>query len=59
MLGAGSADGEELSCQSDEYIAGEHEGVTLVMSNKFADYLIVVLDGAPYFRASKVTRLEG
>jgi len=59
VLGAVSEDGEEFYCQSDEYITAEHaRKFILALSNEFDEDLIVVLDGAPYFRASKVTELE-
>ena len=59
ILGAVSEDGEEFYCQSDEYITAEHaREFILALSNEFDEDLIVVLDGAPYFRASKVTELE-
>ena len=59
VLGAVSEDGEEFYCQSDEYITSEHaRQFILALSKEFDEDLIVVLDGAPYFRASKVTELE-
>jgi transposase len=59
VLGAVSEDGEEFYCQSDEYITGEHaRKFILALSNEFDEDLIVVLDGAPYFRSSTVTELE-
>lgn len=58
MLGAVSEEGEEFYCQSDEYITAEHaRKFILALSNEFDEDLIVVLDGAPYFRSSKVTDL--
>jgi transposase len=59
VLGALSEDGEEFYCQSDEYITAEHaRKFILALSNEFDEDLLVVLDGAPYFRARKVTELE-
>lgn len=58
MFGAVSEDGEEFYCQLDEYITGEHaRKFILALSNEFDDYLIIVLDGTPYFRSSSVTEL--
>lgn len=58
MLGAVSEDGAEFDGQSDEYITAEHaRKFILALSKEFDEDLLVVLDGAPYFRASKVTDL--
>ncbi len=42
----------------EEYVTGEHaKHFILALCHEFEDDLIVVLDGAPYFRASAVTDL--
>ena len=58
VLGAVTENGDEFYCQCDEYITGEHaKKFILALSNEFDGDLIVVLDGAPYFQAAKVTDL--
>ena len=58
VLGAITEDGERFFSRCTEYITAEHaKHFILALCEEFRDDLIVVLDGAPYFRASAVTDL--
>ena len=58
LLGAITENGDRFFSRFDEYVTGDHaKHFILVLCEEFDDDLIVVLDGAPYFRASVVTDL--
>lgn len=58
MLGAVTEDGESFFLRFEEYVTGAHaKHFILALCEEFRDDLIVVLDGASYFRASAVTEL--
>lgn len=58
LLGAVTEDGDRFFSRFTEYITGEHaKHFILALCEEFEGNLIVVLDGAPYFRASVVTDL--
>jgi transposase len=58
VLGAITEDGDRFFSRVEEYITAEHaKHFILALCEEFQKDLIVVLDGAPYFRASAVTDL--
>jgi hypothetical protein len=58
VLGAITEDGDWFVSRFDEYVTAEHaKHVIPALCEQFQKDLIVVLDGAPYFRASAVTDL--
>jgi transposase len=58
VLGAITEDGDRFFSQFDKYVTAEHaKHVILALCEESQENLIVVLDGAPYFRASAVTDL--
>ena len=58
LLGAITEDGDRFFSRFDEYVTAEHaKHFILALCEEFQEDLIVVLDGAPYFRASAVTDL--
>jgi transposase len=58
LLGAVTEDGESFFARFPEYVTAEHaKHIILVVYKEFVDKLIVVLDGASYFRASAITVL--
>jgi transposase len=58
VLGAITEDGDRFFSRFEEYVTAEHaKHFILALCEKFQEHLIVVLDGAPYFRASAVTDL--
>ncbi len=57
-MGAITVLGERFFSRFEEYVTAEHaKYFILAFCNEFEDNLIIVLDGAPYFRASAVTDL--
>jgi transposase len=58
LLGAVTEDDESFFSRFPEYVTAEHaKYFILALYEEFKDDLIVVLDGASYFRASAVTDL--
>ncbi len=58
MLGAITEDGNRFFSRFEEYVTAKHaKHFILALCEEFQEDLIVVLDGAPYFRASAVTDL--
>ena len=58
MLGSVTEDGRSFFSRFSEYVTGEHaKHFILALYEEFDDDLIIVLDGASYFRASVVTDL--
>jgi transposase len=58
VLGAITEDGDRFFSRLEEYVTAEHaKHFVLALCEEFQKDLIVVLDGAPYFRASAVTDL--
>lgn len=58
MLGAVTDAGETFFSRFQEYVTADHaKHFILALCEEFEDDLVVVLDGAPYFRASTVTDL--
>ena len=58
LLGAVTEDGRSFFSRFPEYVTGEHaKHFILALYEEFEDDLIIVLDGASYFRASVVTDL--
>ena len=58
LLGAITEDGDRFFSRFEEYVTAEHaKHFILALCEEFQEDLIVVLDGAPYFRASVVTDL--
>jgi transposase len=58
VLGAITEDGDRFFSRFEEYVTAEHaKHFILALCEEFQGDLIVVLDGAPYFRASAVTDL--
>lgn len=58
LLGAVTEDGGSFFARFPEYVTAEHaKHFILALYEEFEDDLIVVLDGASYFRASAVTDL--
>ena len=58
LLGAITEDGDRFFSRFEEYVTAEHaKHFILALCKEFQENLIVVLDGAPYFRASAVTDL--
>jgi transposase len=58
LLGAITEDGNRFFSRFEEYVTAEHaKHFILALCEEFQEDLIVVLDGAPYFRASAVTDL--
>jgi transposase len=58
LLGAVTEDGDQFFSRFTEYVTAEHaRHFILALCEEFQGDLIVVLDGAPYFRASAVTDL--
>jgi len=58
LLGAVTADGETFFSRFQEYVTTDHaRHFILALCKEFEDDLVVVLDGAPYFRASAVADL--
>lgn len=58
MLGAITADGECFFSRFQEYVTAEHaKYFILALCEEFRGDMVVVLDGASYFRASAVTEL--
>lgn len=58
LLGAITEDGNRFFVRFQEYVTADHaKHFILALCEKFQENLIVVLDGAPYFRASVVTDL--
>jgi transposase len=58
LLGAVTDDGDQFFSRFTEYVTAEHaKHFILALCDEFQGDLIVVLDGAPYFRASAVTDL--
>ena len=56
VLGAITEDGDRFFSRFEEYVTAEHaKHFILALCEEFQENLIVVLDGAPYFRASAVT----
>jgi len=59
LLGAITEDGRRFFSRFTEYVTAEHaKHSILALCEEFQDDLIVVLDGASYFRASVVTDLQ-
>lgn len=58
LLGAVTDDGRSFFSRFSEYVTADHaKHFILALYHEFEDDLIVVLDGASYFRASTVTDL--
>ena len=58
MLGAITGNGDRFFSRFEEYVTAEHaKYFILALCEEFQGDLIVVLDSAPYFRASAVTDL--
>jgi transposase len=58
VLGAITENGDRFFSRFEEYVTAEHaKHFILALCEEFQGDLIVVLDGAPYFRASAVTDL--
>jgi hypothetical protein len=58
VLGAITEDGDRFVSRFDEYVTAEHaKHFILALCEAFQENLIVVPNGAPYFRASAVTDL--
>jgi len=58
LLGAVTENGDQFFSRFTEYVTAEHaKRFILALCEEFQGDLIVVLDGAPYFRASAVTDL--
>jgi transposase len=58
LLGAVTEDGRSFFSRFSEYVTAEHaKHFILALYKEFEDNLIVVLDGASYFRAAAVTEL--
>ena len=58
LLGAVTDDGRSFFSRFSEYVTADHaKHFILALYKVFEDNLIVVLDGASYFRASTVTHL--
>jgi transposase len=58
LLGTVTGDGESFFSRFPEYVTAKHaKHIILALCKKFGIYLIVILDGASYFRASAVTDL--
>ena len=58
LLGAVTEDGRTFFSRFSEYVTAEHaKHFILALCNEFKDDLIVVLDGASYFRAAEVRAL--
>jgi len=58
LLGAITEDGDRFFSRFEEYVTAAHaKHFILALCKEFEDDLIIVLDGAPYFRASAVTDL--
>jgi len=58
LLGAVTEDGESFFSRFPEYVTAEHaKHFILALYEEFEEDLIIVLDGASYFRASAVTDL--
>lgn len=58
LLGAVTEDGESFFSRFPEYVTADHaKHFILALYKEFEEDLIVVLDGASYFRASAVTDL--
>ena len=58
LLGAITEDGDRFFSRFEEYVTADHaKHFILALCQEFEDDLIIVLDGAPYFRASAVTDL--
>jgi transposase len=58
VLGAITEDGDRFFSRVEEYVTAEHaRHFILALREELQEDLIVVLDGAPYFRASAVTDL--
>ena len=60
LLGAVTEDGESFFSRFPEYVTAEHaKHFILAVYEEFEENLIIVHDGASYFRASAVTDLAG
>jgi len=58
LLGAVTEDGRSFFSRFTEYVTAEHaKHFILALYHEFEEDLIIVLDGASYFRASCVTKL--
>ncbi|SEP16944.1 Transposase [Halogranum amylolyticum] len=58
LLGAITENGDRFFSRFEEYVTADHaKHFILALREEFQENLIVVLDGAPYFRASAVTDL--
>lgn len=58
LLGAITENGDRFFSRFEEYVTADHaKHFILALCEEFQEDLIVVLDGAPYFRASSVTDL--
>jgi len=58
LLGAVTDDGQSFFSRFPEYVTADHaKHFILALYKEFKDDLIVVLDGASYFQASKVRSL--
>ena len=58
LLGAITEDGDRFFSRFEEYVTAAHaKHFILALCEEFQGNLIIVLDGAPYFRASAVTDL--
>jgi transposase len=58
LLGAITEDGDRFFARFEEYVTADHvKHFILALCEEFQGYLLVVLDGASYFRASVVTAL--
>ncbi len=58
FVGAITEDGDRFFSRFERYVTGEHaKHFILTLCEEFREDLIIVLDGAPYFRASAVTDL--
>ncbi|TMT87014.1 IS630 family transposase [Haloterrigena sp. H1] len=58
LLGAITEDGDRFFSRFEEYVTADHaKHFILALCKEFEEDLIIVLDGAPYFRASAVTDL--
>jgi transposase len=58
LLGAITENGDRFFSRFEEYVTADHaKHFILGLCEEFQEDMIVVLDGAPYFRASSVTDL--
>lgn len=58
LLGAITDEGERYFCKIDEYITADHaKHFILAVKERFDEDVMIVLDGAPYFQAAKVSKL--